>query len=249
MYRSFMISTLLTLLTLIGCGKDTPGVRGVTSTTVKKPVFGLTEGTFSLSVPTFATPLQQGSSLDTQIGIERGKNFGKDVSLTFADLPKGVQVTPAAPIIKHGEVNVKITIVAAADAAIGDHKIRITGLPETGEQVETTFKLKITAIDTFTLTTPLLSTSLKQNESKSFSIGISRDKTFNSDVELRFGELPKGVTMVPEFPVLKQGADDINVTLTATTDAALGDFTIRITGHPSTGLDATRDLQLSVVSK
>lgn len=249
MHKSLSISTLLALLTLTGCGQGTPGGPGVTSTTVKKPVFGQTEDTFNLSVPMMATSLQQGSTLETQIGIERAKNFGEDVSLKFVGLPKGVQVTPAAPVIKHGDENAKITFAADADATMGEYKVRITGLPESGNNAEIEFKLNITAIDTFTLSTPRLSTSLKQNESKSVSISISRDKTFTSDVELQFGELPTGVTMVPVSPVLKQGEDDVNVTLTAASDAALGDFTIKITGHPSTGLDATRDLKLSVVSE
>ena len=249
MHKSLSISTLLALLTLTGCGQGTPGGPGVTSTTVKKPVFGQTDDTFNLSVPMMATSLQQGSKLETQIGIERAKNFGEDVALKFVGLPKGVQVTPTAPVIKHGDENAKITFAADADAMIGEYKVRITGLPESGNNASIEFSLNITAIDTFTLSTPRLSTSLKQNESKSVSIGISRDKTFASDVELQFGELPTGVTMVPDSPVLKQGEDDVNVTFTAASDAALGDFTITITGHPSTGLDATRELKLSVVSE
>ena len=32
-------------------------------------------------------------------------------------------------------------------------------------------------------------------------------------------------------------------------DAALGDFTIKVTGHPSSGVDASKEFRLSVVQK
>jgi len=94
-----------------------------------------------------------------------------------------------------------------------------------------------------------LSTSLKQNESKVVSIGISRDKTFDKNVSLAFGELPPGVTIDPASPTIKHGETEATVTMNATSDAALGEFTIKVTGHPDSGLDASRDLKLSVVAK
>ena len=247
MKRSIFIATAFTLIGLTGCSQGTPGGPGVTDTTAKKPVFGQTEDTFNLSVPRMAESLQQGATLETEVGIERAKNFGEDVSLKFSELPEGVTLTPASPVIKHGDTEAKITFTADTAAAVGEYKVKVLGHPEKGTDAEIEFKLNITAIDSFTLSVPLLSASLKQNESQTVSIGIKRDKTFASDVSLKFGELPAGVTMEPAETMIKQGEQEAKVTLTAASDAALGDFTIKVTGHPSVGLDASNEFKLSVV--
>jgi hypothetical protein len=249
MKRFIGIAGLFTVVTLTGCGEGKPGGPGVTDTTVKKPVYGQKEDTFNLSVPMMATSLQQGATLETKVGIERARNFGEDVSLKFFDLPEGVTVTPASPIIRHGDENAKIMFTADATAAKGEHKVKVFGHPEKGPDAEIEFKLNIEAMDSFSLSVPLLSTSIKQNETKPISIGISRDKTFASDVTLSFGELPPGITIEPSEAVIVHGAQEATVNLTAAADAALGDFTVKMAGHSATGLDASKELKLTVVKE
>jgi hypothetical protein len=249
MKRFIGIAGLFTVVALTGCGEGKPGGPGVTDTTVKKPVYGQKEDTFNLSVPMMATSLQQGATLETKVGIERAKNFGEDVSLKFFDLPAGVTVTPSGPIIKHGDENAKIMFTADATAAKGEHKVKVFGHPQKGPDAEIEFKLNIEAMDSFSLSVPLLSTSIKQNETKAISIGISRDKTFASDVTLSFGELPPGITMEPSESIIVHGAEEAKVNLTAAADAALGDFTIKMAGHSATGLDASKELKLTVVKE
>jgi uncharacterized membrane protein len=106
-----------------------------------------------------------------------------------------------------------------------------------------------TAEDTFTLSTPTLSTHLKQGESKVVTIGIKRGKNFGQDVSLKLDGLPKGVTAEPSAPSIKAGDEDAKVTFKAADDAALGDFTVKITGHPGKGADASNDLKLTVEKK
>lgn len=248
MKRSIAMA-VLTLIGLTGCSQGTPGGSGVTDTTVKKPIFGQTEDTFTLSVPLMATSLQQGAELETTVGIERAKNFGEDVTLKFAKLPNGVKVTPSAPVIKHSEENVRMVFTAETDAAIGEYTVGISGHPETGKDAEIEFKLNIVAMDTLSLSVPLISTSLKQGESKQVSIDIGRDNTFAGEIALQFGELPAGISMNPAAPAIKQGERTAVVTVSAADDAALGDFTVKITGHPSKGRDTSTELKLSVAQK
>ena len=111
------------------------------------------------------------------------------------------------------------------------------------------FKLTIAAKDTFTLSTPILSTSLKQGATQTVSIGIKRDKSFDQDVALTFGDMPTGVTFKPDAPVIKQGDKDAQVTLTGADDASLGNFVIKVTGHPAKGADASNELSLTVAKK
>lgn len=103
--------------------------------------------------------------------------------------------------------------------------------------------------ETFTLRTPVLSTSLKQGETKSASITISRGKDFQDDVNLTFSGIPAGVTFDPATATLKHGDKEQKINISASDDAALGDFTIKVLGHPSSGPDATNEFKLNISAK
>ncbi len=53
----------------------------------------------------------------------------------------------------------------------------------------------------------------------------------------------------PGFPVLKAGEAESHVTFSAAAEAALGDFTVKVTGHPAKGTVTSNDLKLSVVKE
>jgi len=237
---------MLMLAALTGCTQGTPGGPGTTDAAGKKPVFGQTDDTFNLSVPVMSSSLQQGAQTEATVGIKRAKNFDEDVALQFDDVPQSVTVEPANPVIKHGDTDAKITFHAGDEAPLGDFKVKITGHPTKGGDAQIEFKLSIAAKDSFTLNVPRLSTSLKQGETKTVSIGISRDKSFNQDVSLSFGDMPTGVTLEPAFVVIKHGDPDALLTLTAADDAALGSFAIKVTGHPAKGADASNKFNLTV---
>ena len=237
---------MMTLAGLVGCNQGTPGGQG---TTDKQPVYGQADNTFNLSVPVLSSSLQQGGETEATVGIKRAKNFDEDVSLKFADVPKGVTLEPASPVIKHGDTDAKITFKAGDEAPLGDFEVNVTGHPTKGTDARIGFKLTITAKDSFTLSTPRLSSSLKQGETQTVSIGINRDKSFDQDVALTFGEMPTGVTLKPDAPVIKHGDTEAQVTLTAASDAALGNFAINVTGHPTKGADASNELKLTVAEK
>jgi uncharacterized membrane protein len=103
--------------------------------------------------------------------------------------------------------------------------------------------------ETFTLDVPNLSTTLKQGESKNVSISLNRGKDFDEDVTLSFENLPKGVTIDPSKPKIGAGDKEAKLTLKAADDAALGDFAVKVTGHPTKGEDATNDLKIKVEQK
>src|SRR5258708_2414014 len=67
-------------------------------------------------------------------------------------------------------------------------------------------------------------TILRQGETKSVSIVIKRARNFDEDVTLKFSDLPKGLSVDNSFPRIKHGDSEARFTLTATDDAALGDF-------------------------
>ena len=238
----------MTLAALIGCNQGTPGGPGATDTSAKKPAYGQAEDTFNLSAPVMSTSTKQGEQTEATIGIKRAKNFDEDVTLKFTDVPKGVTIEPASPVIKHGDADVKITFKIKDEAALGDFNVKVTGHPTKGGDAKIEFKLNVAAKDSFTLKGPG-STSLKQGEAKTVSISIKRDKSFDQDVALKFGELPKGVTLEPNTPVIKHGDEEAEVTFTSADDASLGKFDIKVTGHPAKGADASNEFKLIVAKQ
>lgn len=237
---------VLTLAAVTGCNQGTPGGPG---TTEEPPTFGQADDTFNLSVPILSTSLQQGEQMEATVGIARAKNFDEDVALEFADVPKGVTVEPASPVIKHGDTDATIMFRAGDEAALGDFKVKVTGHPSKGSDAQVEFKLTIAAKDSFTLSAPSLSTSLKQGETTSVSIGITRDPGFDQDVTLTFGNMPTGVTLEPAALVIQKGDAEAKVTLSAAQDAALGDFAIKLTARPTQGADVASEFTLSVVKE
>jgi hypothetical protein len=103
--------------------------------------------------------------------------------------------------------------------------------------------------DTFTLTVPRLATTLHQGETKDVEVGIDRGKTFDGDVKLEVVQRPEGVTIESPGPIIKHGDTSAKLTLKAADDAALGDFTVKVTGHPARGADSTAALKIAVVQK
>ena len=105
------------------------------------------------------------------------------------------------------------------------------------------------ADDTFTLTMPMLSTSIKQGETKSVTIGIKRGKNLDEDVSLKFEGLPKGVTIEPASPQIKHGESEAKISLKAADEASLGDHTIKVSGKPTKGSDASSEFKITVNKK
>jgi uncharacterized membrane protein len=130
------------LLASVGChpGGTTggPGVPGG-----KNPIMGTAENTFKLDTPNLSTKVKQGETKDVTIGIDRGKNFDQDVTLKFEKLPTGVTIEPAAPVIKHGDKETKVTVHAADDATLGEAKITVDGTPSKGATASNTFNLTV----------------------------------------------------------------------------------------------------------
>lgn len=150
--RILNISLATLALFAMGCSQGTPGGSGAaTSTTgstpkslkTEKPIIGQAEDTFQLSFPNLATKVRQGESKEATIGISRGKNFDEDVALKFNDLPKGVTMEPSAPVIRHGDKDIKVMFHAVDDAALGDFKLKVIGHPTKGADATNEFKLNV----------------------------------------------------------------------------------------------------------
>lgn len=141
----FAISLFAGLAILVGCNQGTSGGPGASNPPSKTPMVGQAEDTFSLAMP--STKLKQGENQVITVAISRGKNFSEDVSLKISDLPTGVTLLPAIPVIKHGDTDAKITLKAAGDAALGDFTAKVTGHPTNGADAVTDIKISVAKPD------------------------------------------------------------------------------------------------------
>jgi len=137
------LATVMVMVAFSGCSQAVPGGPGVTSPPQKPPAYGEADKTFNLTVPHMSTTLHQGEAKEVSIGIERGKNFEEDVTLKFADGPKGVTLTSATPVIMHGSTEAKITLKATDDASLGDFTVKVTGHPTKGGDATNEFKITV----------------------------------------------------------------------------------------------------------
>ncbi|HEX4609202.1 MAG TPA: hypothetical protein VH092_13450 [Urbifossiella sp.] len=246
--KRFFYGLLFVSLAAAGCDRrGGAGGPGAADTGTKPPLFGQADNTFNLTAA--AVSVKQGDVEPGVIGIKRGTNFDQDVAVAFTDIPKGVTIDPAGPVIKSGGTDAKFTLAAGDDAVPGEYTVKVVGHPGTGGDATNQFKLTVAKKDSFTLSVPFRTTGLKQGEAKAFAVGITRDKRFDQDVTLKFDGLPTGVTVEPATAVIKNGDPDAKLVLKAAGDAALGDFAVRATGHPAKGADATHEFKFTVAKK
>ena len=138
MNRIACVVTALALGALVGCNTSPPGGSPPASG-------GQRSTSFKLKAPATSTTIKQGETQTVKVTVDRGKDFKEDVHLKieFMDSPKGLKVEPADPVVKASDKeDLALKVTADKDAAVGEHTIRITGVPETG--VATPVDVKVT---------------------------------------------------------------------------------------------------------
>jgi hypothetical protein len=118
-----------------------------------------------------------------------------------------------------------------------------------GPGADSTTSSKVGKASDNSFTLGKVETTIHQGETKVVSIPIDRGTNFDQDVTLSFATLPKGITLTDLHPRIDHGATDARFSITAADDAALGDFSTRVTGHPTKGADAVNDYKISVLPR
>jgi uncharacterized membrane protein len=158
MKRSFAGLALLTLVAAVGCNQSKMDPSEPTAvsessnqsvepkqTTVKKPIAGEADATFSLSVPFESIALTQGEQKPVLIGINRGKDFREQVAIALTGLPAGVTLETADSVIAHGSMDATLVLKAAADASLGTFTVKVTGhTTSSGADFSKEFKVIVT---------------------------------------------------------------------------------------------------------
>jgi uncharacterized membrane protein len=134
MKTAITIVMTLVLATVSGCQSSSPRGGSVSK-----------DKGFKVAVPTFSTEIKQGETQNVTVSLERGDYFKQDVKLQI-EASKGISVDPTSVIIKASDKpDVQLRIAAAKDAAIGEYRVSVKGIPKTGASTSTEFNVKVVA--------------------------------------------------------------------------------------------------------
>ena len=117
----------------IGCNKSSEGGQAGTT------------NSFKVAPPTLPVSVKQGDKHTVTLTLERGSAFQQTVHFD-AQAPKGLKVEFDKSSVKAADgKDVAMSVTADKDAALGEHVIKVTAKPETGDA--TTFDVKVTVSD------------------------------------------------------------------------------------------------------
>jgi uncharacterized membrane protein len=135
MKRILMTAMLLAAAGVIGCNQSERGGK----TSDRTPG----SSTFRVNAPVTATTIKQGDKHTVKLTVDRGKDFKEAVTLK-ADPSTGLSVDLDPKKVKPGDPEtVTATVSVGKEAALGDHKVKVTATPETGNATEVEFKVKV----------------------------------------------------------------------------------------------------------
>jgi uncharacterized membrane protein len=100
----------------------------------------------------------------------------------------------------------------------------------------------------FTIGTPALDTRGVPGHTQSAAVSIKRGELFKRDVTLDI-RASKGISVEPTKALVKASAtQDVQLKITASKDAALGDYKIYLQGTPEVGEATSAEFTVKVVS-
>jgi uncharacterized membrane protein len=104
--------------------------------------------------------------------------------------------------------------------------------------------------ETFRISAPATTTTLKQGEQKEVSVTIDRSSDFKQDVTMTF-KGDSGVNVTPATTTVPASNKDNKVKMTVSADPAapIGEATIHVTGKPDSGNATSVDFKVDVKGK
>jgi len=102
----------------------------------------------------------------------------------------------------------------------------------------------------FNISVPSFDTKVKQGETQTVTIKIERGESFKQDVKLEI-KLSKGegITFDPAKVVVKASDKaDVQLTITASKNTAIGEYKVSVTGTPTTGESTSVEFKVNVVA-
>jgi uncharacterized membrane protein len=231
------------LLTLTASSAATLGqynviVTGTFGSTVATVPLNLTVIAPSFSLSSNGVSVGQGTSATTYVSISSQTGFTGSVNLAVSGLPSGVTAS-FSPNPTTGSST--LTLTASSTATLGQYNATVTGT--SGSLTATAILTVGVYAPTFTLSS-YLGVSLGQGGSGTSYIYLNSLYGFAGSVNLSIAGLPSGVTA--SFSPNPTSSYSTTVTFTASSTAALGQYTVLVSGSSPGAKTATTALVVTV---
>lgn len=226
--RSFMwtAAALFSLAALVGCDTETPGPT--TQPQPPAPFIDLQLGSFGLG-------LFQGENDSVVISVSRSGSFADEVTLAITGAPPGVTATFEPPSIAPGASGSVLRLTTKTTTPPGTYSLTITangsGVPGESARLNLTVMPAPAAAITVWFDGDFVFTV--QGDSWTWpGVTVIRGAGYTGPVDLSIEGLPDGVTARFNPASLDAGTKKSEITFTAGTGAATGNFypTIRARG-------------------
>ena len=100
----------------------------------------------------------------------------------------------------------------------------------------------------FKIAVPALTTDIKQGDRQTVTVSLQRDKFFKQDVRLQI-KASSGINVKPTKVLVKSGdTPDVQLQITASRDAAIGEYRVYVKGTPKTGEPTSMEFKVKVVA-
>jgi cellulose 1,4-beta-cellobiosidase len=222
-------------LTVTGTGNGTTETSSLLLTVVSAPNFTITASSATVNLPVGTNPT------DTFTVTFLGGLTGS-VSVSATGLPSGMQANFSPSSVNAPGGTIVANFNAQTSTPAGSYPIQIVGT--NGTITRSTTITVIVPGTGFTLAPSATSLSVKQGSSGTDTITVTDLSGFTGTVSFTASGLPSGVTA--SFSPASSTTSSV-LTLTASSTATLGSFTVTVTGT-SGSTTATTSLTLNVTS-
>jgi len=209
---------LVGLLWIAACGDDDAGPMA------PAPAVGLQLSTSELA-------LRPGGTALLPVTILRQGGFEGTVTLDIRGLPEGI--TAEGEVVPEGVSSAAVSFHAAESAPVGSAVVTLEASAPGVEPSGTTLALTVedaAGIDAggFTLSLSPGALSIRQGESDSVRVAVSRTLPFDGPVRLEVTGIPKDISALVD-PATVTGSEAV-ILVDVGADAALGDASITLVG-------------------
>ncbi len=225
---------------VVGCGGGGDGGGGGGGVTGPPATPAIT-----LSLSGGSSSVAQGASSTVTVTVGRSGGFTGPITLTLEGAPANVTGTFAPASVAAGQTSSTLTLNAAAAAAAGQASLTVRASGQGVTARTAPLALTVTAVATpdFSIAASPSTVAVKQGESATSTVNITRTGGFAGSVALAVSGAPTGVTATLASASTTGGS--VGVTVAAGASAAVGSFNLTITGT-GTGVTGSRTATLAV---
>jgi uncharacterized membrane protein len=208
-------------------GQKTLTITGTSGTQSATTTLSLAIYAPSFTISAYGGPtLSLGGSATTYVYVNSEYGFSGNVKLAVSGLPSGVTASFSPNPTVNG--NSALTLYASSSASLGEYNLTVTGT--SGGQTESTILPVTVSAPSFTLYGPS-EINVGRGTSSTSYIYVSPQNGFTGSVSFAISGLPSGVT-ASFSPNPTTGSTVL--TLTASSTASLGQYTVTLIGTSGT---------------